>query len=267
MLKAIVDETGDRAVYPGAADKSITVNGEEHKLTAEQYTKYATKLGQTRYDLLDELRKSSDFKNMSATEKAALVAKVYEYSKATAEKSLYPEKAVDTWVTDAGKAKSEFNLSAGEYIKLVGKYGTDYLSGDDKHAKAVAAYKGGVPLEKYLETKANKSKYDADDNDSYTNAETIRAYTSGSLDAKQQQTMLSMELSDTAMKNFNGARAAGISADLYAKILEDTTNEKMPANGVRGAHKSKVNAYLQSLVDQKVITPAQKAYLESLKLG
>ena len=41
----------------------------------------------------------------------------------------------------------------------------------------------------------------------------------------------------------------------------------MPANGVRGAHKAKENAYLQDLVNQQVITPAQKAYLETLSLG
>ena len=267
MLKDLYEATGDTAVYPAAAEKDITVDKEAHRLTKDQYTSFSETLGTTRYDMLESLRNDPAFKSLSDADKANVVKGVYEYAKGVAEQKIYPEKDVDTWIKDAGKAKSNFGLNPTEYLMLYKQYGSSMLSGEDKQAKAIEAYKAGVPLDKYLATKSSMKNYDADGNDSYTNAETIRGITSANLDEKQQQAMLGMQLSDSAMTKYNGARAAGIPADTYAMILEETTDEKMPANGVRGAHKAKVNAYLQDLVNQQVITPAQKAYLETLSLG
>lgn len=78
--------------------------------------------------------------------------------------------------------------------------------------------------------------------------------------------MLSLELDESAVKKFTGAREAGIAADTYVSILEDTAQEKMPADKkpdgktINGSRKEKVVAYLNDQVQKGYITEEQKSF-------
>ena len=85
--------------------------------------------------------------------------------------------------------------------------------------------------------------------------------------ANIENELIEKNVSEAGMKKYQGAMAKHISPQVYVQILAATTNEKMPANGVRGGHKAKVNAYLDSLVQQQVLTQEQANYLKSLGLG
>ena len=79
-LRRLEESVGSSAVYPAAVGKSFTVNGERKELTAEEYTKYARKVGQTRRQLVEELMNSEGYKKLDDANRAAVIASAYEYA-------------------------------------------------------------------------------------------------------------------------------------------------------------------------------------------
>ena len=82
---------------PERAGKYFNVDNVRKDLTAEEYVKYATKKGQTAYEILTGLTQSQAYKAMDDTEKAEAVAAVYTYSNAVAKAAVSNYKP-DGWV-------------------------------------------------------------------------------------------------------------------------------------------------------------------------
>lgn len=79
-LRRLEESVGSSAVYPAAVGKSFYVDGERKELTAEEYTKYARKVGQTRRQLVEELMNSEGYKRLDDANRAAVIASAYEYA-------------------------------------------------------------------------------------------------------------------------------------------------------------------------------------------
>lgn len=79
-LRRLSEAVGSSSVYPTAVGKSFTVNGERKELTAEEYTQYARKVGQTRRQLVEELMNSEGYKKLDDANRAAVIASAYEYA-------------------------------------------------------------------------------------------------------------------------------------------------------------------------------------------
>lgn len=77
-LMEIYEETGE-AVIPERVTMSTKVDGE--RLTPENFEEYATTLGQTQREMLEDLTSYAFFDRMSSDEKAAAVQDIYEYAK------------------------------------------------------------------------------------------------------------------------------------------------------------------------------------------
>lgn len=79
-LQRLAEATGSSAVYPSEVEKSFSVNGEQKNLTAEEYTQYAKKVGQTRLKVVSSLLNDKGYQRLSDEEKAEAISKAYEYA-------------------------------------------------------------------------------------------------------------------------------------------------------------------------------------------
>lgn len=187
-LQKVRDETGDTAVFPTTAQRYIEVDGERKDLTAEEYEKYARKLGTERYSLLQEAMQLPAYKGMSAREKADYIADLYSYAGAVA-KADVSSYQLDGWQENASTAQRDIGVSPAEYIALKQQYGTKYLSGE-AYEKTKEAVNNGIPLEVYLDYRNDTADITADKD---KNGKTI----DGSKKSKVMAAIDEMELSRT----------------------------------------------------------------------
>ena len=95
-LQRVYDATGgEYNVFPDRATMgNTTINGE--RLTPEQYTEYATTLGQTRLAEVSALMETDAYKAMSDAEKARAIQEVYDYALQTAKHAIDSSYEVDS---------------------------------------------------------------------------------------------------------------------------------------------------------------------------
>lgn len=150
-LQKVRDETGDTAVFPTTAQRYIEVDGERKDLTAEEYEKYARKLGTERYSLLQEAMQLPAYKGMSAQEKADYIADLYSYAGAVA-KADVSSYQLDGWQENASTAQQDIGVSPAEYIALYQKYGSSIMS-EKAYEKTKEAVASGITVEQYASAK------------------------------------------------------------------------------------------------------------------
>lgn len=80
-LNSIYEKTGESSIYPTTIEKKLTLNGENYRLTNEEFSKYQKDYGQTSYKLIDSLVNSNDYKNMTDTQKQKAIEEIYKYAK------------------------------------------------------------------------------------------------------------------------------------------------------------------------------------------
>lgn len=168
-IQRLYDQTGNGAVVPRRAEKSITVDGKDLRLTAEKYTEFARKRGQTAYSVLDDLIQDDAYRSMSDEEKADMVSDVYEYaaSLGKAEVSSYQP---DGWVENAVKSgvdperyilyrhSLEDGMSAADKSELMERRG---ITGKERTALLLEEYpdwadsaeEAGVPKDVFVSFK------------------------------------------------------------------------------------------------------------------
>lgn len=171
-LQDIKDSTGDSSVFPSRADKSFTVNGKEKQLTAEEYEKYAKKLGSERYSLLQEAMQTDYYRSATSDQKAEYIADLYSYAGAVA-KSSVSSYQLEGWQENASTAQQDIGVSPAEYIALYQKYGSSIMSGK-AYEKTKEAVKNGFTVDEYAtaKTSANtngKSGVNKEEATSYVN--------------------------------------------------------------------------------------------------
>ena len=131
-LQRVKDATGSTSVFPDRAEKSVTIGGETKALTAEQYERYATALGQERYKLAKEATSSSAYKAMSDADRAACIAKLYSVARAKTMKEIFPDYAPSAEL--AGYLEAESNgLSPVEFYTF--KAGISGAKSDEESSR------------------------------------------------------------------------------------------------------------------------------------
>ena len=168
-IQRLYDQTGNGSVVPSRAEKSITVDGKNLRLTTEKYTEFARKRGQTAYSVLDDLIQNDAYRSMSDEEKADMVSDVYEYatSLGKAEVSSYRPEG---WVENALKSgvdperyilyrhSLEDGMSAADKSELMERRG---ITGKERTALLLEEYpdwadsaeEAGVPKDVFVSFK------------------------------------------------------------------------------------------------------------------
>lgn len=187
-LQKVRDATGDTAVFPAAAQRYVEVDGKRKDLSAEEYEKYAKKLGSERYNLLQEAMQTDYYRSATYDQKAEYIADLYSYAGAVA-KSSVSSYQLEGWQEKASTAQQDIGVSPAEYIAMKQKYGTKYLSGE-AYDKTKEAVNNGIPLETYLSYRGNTANITSDKDQ---NGNTI----DGSKKSKVMAAINEMDLSTT----------------------------------------------------------------------
>lgn len=171
-IRRLAKATGDSAVYPAAAEKSYTVEGETRTLTGEEYTRYAKAMGQTRKELVEAAVKLPAYKSMSNAEKADYIQNVYKYARETARQQVDPKYEPSAkWIENAKTSKRDIGVSTGEFLALYQKYGSEKMSGK-AYEKVKQAHDAGLSPKEYF---SMKDRADADGNGRVSKAEASAA--------------------------------------------------------------------------------------------
>lgn len=171
-IRRLAKATGDSTVYPAAAEKSYTVNGETRTLTGEEYTRYAKAMGQTRKELVEAAVKLPAYKSMSDSEKSDYIQNVYKYARETARQQVDPKYEPSAkWIENAKTAKRDIGVSTGEFLALYQKYGSEKMSGK-AYEKVKQAHDAGLSPKEYF---FMKDRADADGNGRVSKAEASAA--------------------------------------------------------------------------------------------
>ncbi len=88
-LQALYDATGDTAVLPSKPQKSYTIEGVKHNLSANEWLKLTNEKGKISLDAVDALTKSAAYQAMSDAEKVSAVKDIYDYAAAVSANSTY----------------------------------------------------------------------------------------------------------------------------------------------------------------------------------
>lgn len=81
-LNNLYKKTGESSIIPTTSlEKKFTINGQDYRMTNEEYNKYRNSYGKTSYQLLEKIIKSNDYKNLSNEQKQKAIENVYSYAK------------------------------------------------------------------------------------------------------------------------------------------------------------------------------------------
>lgn len=88
-LDALYEATGDASVLPTRPQKTYTIDGVEHNLTADQWLRLSNAKGQTALNAITALTHSGAYQSMSDQEKVNAVKDVYDYASAVSANQVY----------------------------------------------------------------------------------------------------------------------------------------------------------------------------------
>ena len=214
-------DLGETGVFPQKAAQDTKINGEY--LSADEYVTYAQERGSVSLEGVQELIRSSAYKNMSDADKAAAIKSVYAYADGVAKLKVSRKAEVESWIS---KAKDSGNPS--QYI-------TDQI---------------------YLKS------VDSDGNGSSNSADKVRGlinggYSGNELIGKVREYMTSesgnCELADLLEKTQSANIDDNIALDVY-EFKKSSNNDKNADGKVTKSVKDKVKEYIGSLsipADQK----------------
>lgn len=123
-LTELYDKIGESSILPDTLNKKLTINGQDYRLTNEEYSKYKTAYGETSYKLLNSLVSSNEYKNMTSKQKQVAIENIYDYAKERNKvnyaKSIGAE--IETSTTyNVLKALEKGGGNQSQYLSFVGK--------------------------------------------------------------------------------------------------------------------------------------------------
>lgn len=295
-LQRVYDATGgEYNVFPDRATMgNTTINGE--RLTPEQYTEYATMLGQTRLAEVSALMETDAYKAMSDAEKARAIQEVYDYALQTAKHAIDPSYEVDSRYEKAAeygdiaeylafdRAWSSVEDSKGANTAAFEAVMQDYermsterqnalmeaLGENTRFDDVVDAYEAGIEPERWYDAYDEWRAIDGGEGSATDKAtqfaqwlETEGGYSENESNLLQDQLAYYSMIRGSA-ERYDELRGFGFSPqesyDLYEAIGEmNTFKADKDENGesISGSKKAKVIAFIDALN----LTPAEKDIL------
>lgn len=95
-LRELYNATGETAVLPSKPQKTYTIDGVKHNLTADQWLRLSNAKGQTSLAAIDALTKTGAYQSMSDQEKVNAIKDIYDYASAVAANQVYQKELEGT---------------------------------------------------------------------------------------------------------------------------------------------------------------------------
>ena len=94
-LKDLYSDTGDGGLFPQTPKNSVNYEGEKYNMSAKEYTSFKKTYGQNALELMEELFQTMTYQNATATDKAEMVDKVYDYANDEARRKYLAKKDIE----------------------------------------------------------------------------------------------------------------------------------------------------------------------------
>lgn len=128
-LQRIYEETADKTVFPKSANRSPSISGQKISLSGDEFITYQTSLGQTSYNILTEMVKSSAYQRLPDEYKIEAIDDAYTIANELAKVELVGSSSrIQDILSDAAKEKDSSARRVQEYTptykwqqELVGK--------------------------------------------------------------------------------------------------------------------------------------------------
>ena len=111
-LTKLYEKTGESAILPSYASKSITVDKQKKNLTAKEYDTFAKVRGNVAYDNLEKLMTSQEYKSMDNEQKIKAIKKIYDYAN-----SVGKSKVSDYELTKSEQQIQDYEKAGIDYYK------------------------------------------------------------------------------------------------------------------------------------------------------
>lgn len=141
-ITKVYKNTGESSVLPDNINKYLTIDKQKYIMTSEEYSKYKKQYGQSSYNLLNNLVNSSQYQNLTDSQKQFVIEKVYAYANEqikvdyAKQNNLKYEQSTLSQVTGAIK---KVNGNTSNYFEFLAK--TQDLTKDSEKVKVLASSK------------------------------------------------------------------------------------------------------------------------------
>lgn len=209
-LQKVYGRTGEKGVLPSLPNKKIG----ERDLTAKEYDRMAYIKGKQSYDLINTMRKSDAYKDLSAADQAKMISDAYSYAYAMAKDDVLGVKP-DGWIAKAAEAEKKHDIPVETYITY-NNY-KNSLEGAGTKAKFIDKIQSDESL-----TQNQKDKLDD--------------YWYGSVEASKIT-----ELSNAEQRQWNVAKNYGFDEEKFSKYVGYITQQgegKTKMNNINDAVKA-----------------------------
>ena len=149
-LNKLYSENRNSSILPDILQKKLTLNKTDYRWSNAEYAEYTKKYGQTSHELIDNLIKSSDYKNLTQEQKENAISDVYNYAKE--------------------KVKLEYAKKVNETVKTTALYNT---MEEIKTTEGKSEYLNYLAKTKGMNKESEKNKVLADSNYSNKTKEII----------------------------------------------------------------------------------------------
>ena len=113
-LKDLYSDTGDGGLFPQTPKNSVNYEGEKYNMSAKEYTSFKKTYGQNALELMEELFQTTTYQNATASDKAEMVDKVYDYANDEAKRKYLAKQDVEfTNAKKDGEAYYKENIIKG----------------------------------------------------------------------------------------------------------------------------------------------------------
>lgn len=287
-LNSLYSKTRESSIIPKSIDKTFTIDGENYRMTNEEYAKYNKKYGETSYNLIKGLVTSNDYKNLTDEQKQKAIESVYSYAKEqnkvdyakennkeVKQSALYETmKALESKGGNQSNYLEFISKTSGADIKERQKVNTLYNADYDKNTKDII-YSNTIGKDDEIYNKVKKDNVSINSYLKYKDAvynETDKKRNSGELEKEQNlksvdkiKILLNSNFSENEKKSLYSNAIAD--DDVYSKLLKENINideylnfkkaqlnEKLASDkdkygqAIRGTSKEKFFKYINSKI-------------------
>ncbi len=128
-LRRLYKETGEKSVFPDTADKSISFKDVKKNLTADEYNVYATTKGKLSAAYVAEFVQSSEYKNLTDSERVEIISDIYAFANAKAKANVIYDNS-DYFLKDYKKLIAALDKGISVHEWFIGKSATSTANAD-----------------------------------------------------------------------------------------------------------------------------------------
>ena len=240
-LNMLYDKTGNSDILPESLKKELNINGKKYVLNNEDYARYRKEYGQTSHEMIQELMKTDEYKELDENEKAEAISNIYDYAKEKFKVEYAESKGEEIKASKKYEVINDLEqeeVPAKDIMSYVTKF--DTIKADtDSEGKEIAGSQKAKKIEWILNSDLSKSAKDTIINKEFSTSTTQDSLKNYRHIDKDYDTLLYYtNLSKDAKETYRNIAKSGVN---QSKYIQYKTAQKVANNDFRALQKSKLS--------------------------